>query len=140
MEKREFNKALIGFWLITAPIILIIAFLASKLERLQWLPLGEMYNFYYILILGMSVVLYISINELFQTSFVKLISNLVLWTIFISLLMGVGFAIDVNYWTGSVSDRPPSKFNFHLATIIGIGGLCIIVIIIGFKLISKKNS
>ncbi|UIR57461.1 hypothetical protein LZQ00_06485 [Sphingobacterium sp. SRCM116780] len=134
MENKKTRNNLIGIWLIIGCVSIVFGFITSKMDRLQWLPLGGMNNFYYVLTLALSVLIYITIDIIFETKFATLIATLLVSIILLAMICGIVFPECADSWTG---DRPPCEFNINLASIIGGIGSCVLGMLIGSRLLSK---
>lgn len=139
MKNKKNINLLMGLWLIIISISLVIGFLLSKFDRLQWLPFGEMYNFYYTIILGFCILLYVSIDLIYNSGFARIIASIIVWTILIAIVIGIAFPKCAVSWTGDFSIRPPCEFNTQIASIIGLIGGGITGIILGARLVFNGN-
>ncbi len=134
-----FNRRLIGLWLIGVSLTLIVGYILSLQERSQWYPLGEMYNFYYSIIIGLCVISFTSL-KFFSIQFKwKILLILFIWTIIYALVFGIVFPDKITSWRGSLEYRPPNLFNFAISLKAFLIGSCLIGCSAGIMLISKTH-
>jgi len=134
-----YSRRLIGLWLIGISLTMIIGYILSLQERSQWYPIGEMYNFYYSIIIGLCVIAFTSL-KFFSIQFKwKVLLILFIWTIIYALVFGIVFPEKITNWRGSLEYRPPNLFNLELSLKTILIGSSLISLFAGILLMFKTN-